>query len=288
MTQAVQADFLTGMKTASRPTGPLLALVIAALGFGLSGIFPALFGLNETHTSTLWGQFIMTASFALWIAVIFAWVALKEQRPIASLGFATGFRRQGLLGLVLGLGLTSLVVAVNLGLGNATLGTANWAALAPSALLLIGFGIQASAEEIAYRGYLMQAFSATWKAWIVVIAQAILFTLGHVGNGLNPVAVLTMLAVSYCLAMWILATNSLWGAMSFHIFWNWSQANVWGASVSNIKMDTHVFEFTAHPGTELISGGAFGLEGSVLTIAMLVGIGIYFHVRWAANRSSTR
>lgn len=274
-------EFLQGMKQASRPTGPLLATIFTVFGLVITSFPPLLFGVNGENSSTFYGQFIMTFMFVFWIALILAWVKFKEGRSISSLGFATGFKSQSLLGLALGLGLTSLVVVTNLLLGQASLGQPNWTVLLPSLLLLLGFSMQASAEEIGYRGYLMQAYGAKWQVGAVVAAQAIIFTLGHIGNGLNPLAIVTMLAVSYCLAMWILATGSLWGAMSFHIFWNWSQANFWGAPVSNIKMETSVFTFTTAPGSELISGGSFGLEGSLLTIALLLGIGVYFHRQWA-------
>lgn len=154
----------------------------------------------------------MTSSFIIWIILLFTWVHIKEGHTITSLGFArTGSLHQVLIEAITGIGLTSLVVGINLMLGNADLGSFQAIALGPVIILLIGFIIQGSAEEIAYRSYLIQAMFPKWPITAVIITQAILFTAGHVGNNLNPIAIVTMLTVSYFLAMWVLATGSLWG-----------------------------------------------------------------------------
>ncbi len=278
-------EFLTGMRQAKKPTGPLLALVINLVFMGLAGSLPLLFGIGESNTGSFAGQLIMTSSFAIWIAGIFAWVVYKEKRSIKSLGFGGKSSTEILYGALAGFALTTLVVFINVVSGTATLGQFSVAAIIPVLILLIGFSIQASAEEIAYRGYLVQAFSQRFAIAVVVILQAVLFTLGHLGNGLNWRGVLAMLAVSYLLIMWILARGNLWAAMAFHAAWNWSQANLWGANVSNIKMDTHVFAFTPSSGSELLSGGNFGLEGSLLTSALLIAGGVYFHLQWRKARA---
>lgn len=280
--------FLDGMKSAERPTGLVLGFVVNFVGFALAGLAPALMGMTGTETGTFSGQLRMTLSFALWIAVVFLWVVFRERRPLASLGITRGTWCDTMAGAVAGAGLTTLVVLLSVVTGQATLSSAQWSALLPVCLLLLGFCVQASAEEIGYRGYLVQVMGQRWPVLAVVLAQAVIFTAGHIGNGLSPLPIVCMLAVSYFLMMWILATGNLWGAMAFHTVWNWTQANVWGASVSNLKMDTHLFTFTPIEGSDLLTGGSFGLEGSLVTIILLLAGGFYFQRKWAAERRSSQ
>lgn len=274
-------SFALGMAQAKKPTGPIPAIVICLIAYTVTGLAPAFVGVNAENTGNFYGQFAMTGSFMLWILTIFSWAKFKEKRPVSSIGLKVkGAGSQILLGALGGLAFTGIIVGVNVFLGTATMVQIDNVSLLPALVLLLGFSIQASAEEIAYRGYVAQALIHKWSIGIAVVVQAALFTLGHLGNGLNIPAVIAMLAVSYFMMMWTLATGNLWGAMAFHTFWNWSQANLWGASVSNITMSTHIFSFMPKEGTDLISGGGFGLEGSLLTGALLIAGGIYCHRKW--------
>lgn len=277
------AGQLTGMSQATKPTGPILAIVITMLGYLVAGMVPIFFGVTGEDMTSFRSQFILTASFAGWIAVIFCWVKFKEGRPIASLGFpAKGALQQIMLGALVGLGFTSLIVGVNILSGNATLGGFQATNLGPALILLLGFVIQGTAEEIAFRGYLVQAFAAKWSLVVAIVVQALLFTSAHIANGLHLPSILCMVAVSYFLAMWVLASGNLWAVMAFHAIWNWSQGNFWGSAVSNIQVETSLFHFDT-TGSPLLSGGSFGLEASYFTIALLTLAGIFFHRRWLSK-----
>jgi membrane protease YdiL (CAAX protease family) len=76
-----------------------------------------------------------------------------------------------------------------------TLAVTSWLALAATA----GF-----CEEVVYRGYLQKQFHRlTGSAVFALLAQALLFGIGHVYQGYKPVIVITVLGLEYgLLAYW--------------------------------------------------------------------------------------
>ena len=67
-------------------------------------------------------------------------------------------------------------------------------------------GVSVSAgicEEIVYRGYLQRQFLALTRSSIVaVLAQAVIFGLGHAYQGAKQVVVITVLGLLYGLLAW--------------------------------------------------------------------------------------
>ncbi len=78
-------------------------------------------------------------------------------------------------------------------------------------------------------------------------------------------------------AAYIYARN-LWFSISLHLFWNFIQGPILGFNVSGMNMDTLIV-FNSK-GSDLITGGDFGFEGSIictiLELISLIGILYYF------------
>lgn len=262
---------LEGMSEARRPTGPILAIVVTLL-IMLLGQLPVAPLATMLPTDSFGGQLMLTASFLIPMLLFFAWVKFKEKRPVSSLGFRGGLGRGVVLGAVLGLVMTTVTVMVNVAMGTATLGAPTWGMLLPALVLLIGFAIQASTEEIAERGYLMQAVAPRWGLVAAIVIQTVVFAVLHGANGgLTWVAWANLCGVSVFLGLWVWVSGSLWGACAFHTFWNWSQGNLWGAPVSHTRVGTAVGHYTPDEASSaLLTGGPFGLEGSVIPLVMFI------------------
>ena len=265
------AHALDGMVEARRPTGPVLGIIVALLIMGLGQLPVAPLALM-LPTDSFGGQLLLTVSFILPMLLFFAWVRFKEKRPVASLGFRGGAGRHILIGAVLAVVMTTVTVGLNVVLGTASLGSPTWGMLPLALVLLIGFAVQSSTEEIADRGYLMQAVSPRWGFVAAMVVQTIVFAALHGANGgLTWVAWANLCGVAVFLGLWVWVSGSLWGACAFHTFWNWSQGNLWGAPVSHTNMGTSVGHYTPGEGSSaLLTGGSFGLEGSVIPLVMFV------------------
>ncbi|WP_158894777.1 CPBP family intramembrane glutamic endopeptidase [Amycolatopsis anabasis] len=267
-----------GMTRAQRPTGPLLGIIVtAALFLAGQAVFLPLLGTGsgEGVTLGLREQLLFSVMFAGSLVLLAAWVRWKERRPLGSLGFvpASGAGRRIGRGAITALAFTGVVVAVNQLTGQAEFARDGLKAanLVPALLLLIGFAIQGSTEEIFCRGYLTQALARKWGLVAAVLIQTVFFAALHAANGgLTAVAVANLVLVALFLSFWSLAEGGLWEVCAFHAVWNWSQGNVYGAAVSNMHIATSVGDFRPKPGSnDLITGGGFGLEGSLLTTALL-------------------
>lgn len=289
MSTAVQpVSFPEGMRAARRPTGPILGIVVVSVVFLLAQLPTLPFvSLGEGTAMSLTQQAIFTGSFAIGALLIFAWVRWKEGRRIGTLGFS----RHGALlrigrGALIGIVMISVVALVNAVSGSASIGALDGSAVVPALILLLGFVVQGSTEELYARGYLVQAVAWKWGLIAAFVIQTIWFTLLHGANGgITIIPVLNLALVAVFLGCWSLAEGGLWGVCAFHALWNWGQGNLWGANVSNMEVSTSMFSFDPAPGaSELLTGGGFGFEGSIISsIVLAIGTVVAFFA-WRRNR----
>ncbi|QYM74737.1 CPBP family intramembrane glutamic endopeptidase [Leucobacter luti] len=295
-----------GMLRAQRPTGIIMAFVVLFIALlaqtiptvgitiadSLTGASPAGAAsepaLAETHERVRLS--VLLLSFALTIGVLWLWVRAKEQRPFASLGFESrrGALRVALRGAGIGLAMLIVCLLVPLALGEVQL---SWAAPSGAGatfifLMLAAFLVQGSAEEILLRGFLTQAVARRWGLVAAVITQAVVFAAIHGANaGVGVLPVVNLLLFASFASFLSLADGSLWGICAMHGVWNWAQGNLFGVAVSGNAAADSLFTITSSGSTnELISGGSFGLEGSLVTTAVyLIGVAIAWRV-WRARR----
>jgi membrane protease YdiL (CAAX protease family) len=117
-----------------------------------------------------------------------------------------------------------------------------------------------------------------WAFWIAATTFSLLFACVHLGNGgENVYGILQVFLAGIVLAYGLWKTGSLWWSIGFHCTWDWSQSFLYGVADSgNISFGRL---FITHPqGKAILSGGADGPEGSILsTVALLIAcVVIYF------------
>jgi hypothetical protein len=69
-------------------------------------------------------------------------------------------------------------------------------------------------------------------------------------------------------------TRRMWLALAMHMAWNYTQGIIFGVSVSGLKKEgiiSPIFE-----GPDILTGGSFGLEASVVSIVVCLFISYYF------------
>jgi membrane protease YdiL (CAAX protease family) len=92
-------------------------------------------------------------------------------------------------------------------------------------LALIAFPIQASFEEVFFRGYLMQGFSLVLKRpWVVLLAASIFFSLLHWWNGGTVIMSLSIVMGTFIIGLMLgiltMADNGIELAVGVHIINN--------------------------------------------------------------------
>ena len=139
-------------------------------------------------------------------------------------------------------------------------------------LALVGFAVQASTEEVLTRGYLLQLAHRKWGVAVAIPFQGVVFTALHgVNSDVSVIALVNIFLIAVVFAFWALTEGGLWGVCAFHAVWNWCQGNVYGIHVSGMDITATVLNVHGAPGSAaLLTGGGFGIEGSLLTTAVLL------------------
>ena len=131
-------------------------------------------------------------------------------------------------------------------------------------------------EELLFRGYPFQKLWR-WRRWFAVLFVSALFAVSHAFNdSVTPLALVNVFLGGVLLSLAYGIYERLWLPIGLHLAWNLMSGPVLGYSVSGWIPDTSLFT-TVGVGSELLSGGGFGIEGSILmTLAELVAIGLLF------------
>jgi membrane protease YdiL (CAAX protease family) len=176
-------------------------------------------------------------------------------------------------GLVLGSLLFALIVLVVALAGiYRIVGWGDAGNLVPS---LIGDGLfPAVAEELIFRAILFRWIEELAGSWVALIVSSVLFGLSHTENP-NADLVSTigiMLEGGILLGAAYMATRRLWLSMGLHAAWNVTQGEVFDIPVSG--RDSQGLVEARLQGPTLLSGGGFGLEASLICIAIGTAAGI--------------
>jgi membrane protease YdiL (CAAX protease family) len=127
-------------------------------------------------------------------------------------------------------------------------------------------------EEIAIRGYILHNLSSSFNKYVALIISSLVFMIMHLGNpniGILPLVNLFLAGIF--LGIYTIHKNNLWFPIGAHLTWNYLQGPIFGFEVSGNKINS-LFEQKPN-GHELLTGGNFGFEGSIiLTLFLMISI----------------
>ena len=190
-------------------------------------------------------------------------------------------RRAGdfFVGILFAAVLMSAIVAIAALLGGYRI--VGWGGSTSFLMLFLMAGFQAAFfEEILFRGLMFRFLEEFFGSAIALLLSALAFGLVHWSNpnGTLFAGLAIALEAGILLGGAYMLTRNLWFAIGIHWGWNVVQGYVWDVSVSGIAVDGLV---EAQPvGDVLISGGAFGLEASVIAMVLATAAGL-----WLLKRS---
>ncbi len=196
------------------------------------------------------------------------------------LGWTMASRRNLSLGLLGGLGAALVVLLLPVAVRAADIervpnGRLDWPSLLFVSVLL-AFG--AIAEEMLFRGYGFQIFLAATGPFAAILPDSVLFAFMHASNpGFTVLAGINTLLWGILLGYSFLRSGDLWLPIGLHFGWNW-MLPLLGVNLSGLTMGVTGYTMRWKVGG-LWSGGAYGIEGGILTTAILVLL--YFYLEWA-------
>ena len=133
-------------------------------------------------------------------------------------------------------------------------------------------------EDLFHRGLIVRV-SENWLGTHLTLVIAMLVELQqHFFNpNFNLFSHLLTLVWGFTMAMMFLYTKRIWLPFFFHIGWNFSQP-FYGSNLSGLNDMGSIIQSTFN-GPKLLTGGAVGIEDSILTVTFLLLIGIIFYYR---------
>ena len=235
-------------------------------------------------TMTAAGAIYALAAFALTVALgygAFAWCVRRlERRAPTEIALAGAPRAVG-LGTLVGIGIVLVAVVV--------IGLAGGLSIAPSGEPLFAVAALASAataacmEELLVRGVVLRTLEHWVGTWLALAVTAAVFGALHLTNpGATWISALTIaLTGGLILGLAYVATRRLWLAVGLHFGVNAAQGALLGLPVSG--GGTRGLFVTNVTGSDVLTGGRFGVESS-LTV-LVVGLGVSFLLARRVQRS---
>lgn len=193
-----------------------------------------------------------------------------ERRNAQEVNFLKGLPTL-VLGVLVGAAIisTSVLVLWKLGMAQIAPGT-GWAGIERDLLVLM---ITSMSEELLFRLILFAILEEIVGSLGAIVLSAAAFGLAHAGNpGATPFALFTLsVELGVMLALAYMLTRNVWIAVGIHAGWNFTQGFVFGALNSGQRHPQTFFQ-TSFTGPELLTGGTFGLEASVVTLGLCVAV----------------
>lgn len=192
--------------------------------------------------------------------------------PLSLLGMSLRGRGKDLLA---GLGVAVLLYAVGFGtsllMGTVEIASVQWV---PRDLLgtLLFFLLVAVTEEVMLRGFVLgRMLSAGMNRFVALFLSSALFSAMHLFNPNFALLPFVNILLAGCLlGASFLYTRNLCFPVVLHWFWNWLQGPVLGYEVSGMDSGETLLTLRL-TGSDLLTGGSFGFEGSLLCTVLLVG-----------------
>ncbi len=139
-------------------------------------------------------------------------------------------------------------------------------------MILVGM-----AEEMVFRGVVFRITeNAIGSRWAIAIS-ALLFGLVHVPNdgGLSIVPIAGVIAYGVLQAAIYMCTRRLWLCIGGHVAWNYCVGQIFSSTVSGHSPEVGLLRGQLS-GNTLLTGGQFGVEGSVITLLLICATAVYF------------
>ena len=251
----------------------LAVIIITILGIPFSSVLQK---LGKEGADKMF-YFVLSETLMLIGIFLSAWIVWHFRGvSLTGLGRSLAIRKKDLLS---GISLAIVLYAVGFGV-SLLAGAVEIAGVVfnPSSLLIsfVFFLLVAITEEFALRGFVLERMlqGGVNKFWALFLS-ATLFSLVHIANpNFDFLSFINILLAGILLGSSYIYTRNLCFPIALHWFWNWIQGPVLGYEVSGNKFCDGLLTLYL-PEVNLINGGAFGFEGSILcTVLMVAGTAV--------------
>ncbi len=264
------------MKKVTNHTGWIKSLLSFFLLFVpqiFGGIFLLLLGFNLSKMSE--GNIDLNMMISLEYSMIFTmvimlWLFMRfiDKQPLIEIGFQTkGRLKEFNYGLILGLLIMAFAYVFLSLIGEIVFEnyTFDLQKIFLSIILFIGVSIF---EEVIFRGYMLKNLLESFNPYVALFISSIFFSLIHGSNpNVTAIGLCNIFLAGFFLGASYIFTKNLWFPIALHFSWNFFQS-MFGFKVSGLDSYS-IIEFTI-PENNMLNGGEFGFESSLLSIIILI------------------
>jgi hypothetical protein len=208
------------------------------------------------------------AGFAVYIGYAY----FIEQRAVSELALP-GMGRQLGIGLLVGAGLYTACELILMVLGIYRIfGFNPLRVMVPAIAMALSSG---TFEELLFRGVLFRSVETWFGSWAALVVSSLVFGLTHLMNPESTIEGALFIAVEagILLAAAYMLTRRLWLGIGFHVAWNYTQSAIFSGIVSGNEASQGLIRSTMK-GPDLLTGGTFGVESSVISLVLCTATGI--------------
>ncbi|MBA5635670.1 CPBP family intramembrane metalloprotease [Duganella sp. LX20W] len=231
----------------------------------------------------MWPQLLAAA--LVWFGYRF-YVRRIEKRQALELS-TPGMARELGAGLLLGAVLVTGTFAILAVLGAYRLDGIN----PVSAMMLVPLAEMAlvgMTEEMMFRGVIFGVAERSLGSLPAIAISSLVFGLGHLPNeGASVLGVSVITAYGVLQAALYMKTRRLWICIGTHMAWNYGLDVVFSSTVSGHAASSGLLRGTL-AGDTLLTGGAFGVEGSLVTLLLIGASAAYWLRRAFAQQRTSR
>ena len=251
--------------------GSIIVMTISGVDMAAQAAVEALFDVSfDSPVMLTLTAFQVLGSFcALWLATKFI-----DRKPLMSIGLSIKDKaNEMLVGLGFALAFIGGLFLLLWLLGAITI--TGYVGFKPGVFFVsMMLFLAAFDEELIFRGYILNSMMDSSSRWVALAGSSAIFALMHAGNPSvwsNWVPMTELFAAGFILGISYTFTKNLWFPTFFHFGWNFFQG-LFGFEISGINVDS--WKMISHENTgnvpDIISGGAFGIEGSVITLSCTI------------------
>ena len=142
--------------------------------------------------------------------------------------------------------------------------------------------MQGFLEEVVFRGYLMTRLAAKKGKWIAILLSSIFYLVFRMSNPTtSKIDLLNIFLISVVMSLLYWYFDNVLVIAIFHAFWNCISGLIFGFNLSGIKLSDSIFTVAAISDKQILIGGSYGIEGSIIAtvffaiLGLLVYMGLY-------------
>ena len=174
------------------------------------------------------------------------------------------------------------VVAILLMSNNISLSLSKDLKIGIIIILAILVLMQGFLEEVVFRGYLMTRLAAKKGKWIAILLSSLFYLVFRMSNPTtSKIDLLNIFLISVVMSLLYWYFDNVLVIAIFHAFWNCISGLIFGFNLSGIKLSDSIFTVAAISDKQILIGGSYGIEGSIIAtvffaiLGLLVYMGLY-------------